>query len=59
MQRIRNMWAHLADAVTNESGQGLIEYALIVSLISVVAVVALALTGTNVTSALTTVANAI
>ncbi len=59
MQRIRNMWAHLADAVANEAGQGLIEYALIVSLISVVSVVALSLTGTSVAGVLTTVANAV
>jgi pilus assembly protein Flp/PilA len=42
-----------------EEGQALVEYALILSLISVVAIGALSLIGTNVNNILTTVANAL
>jgi pilus assembly protein Flp/PilA len=41
----------------NEEGQGLVEYALILVLVSVVAIGALELIGTNVTSVLNVVAN--
>jgi pilus assembly protein Flp/PilA len=40
-----------------EEGQGLVEYALILVLVSVVAIGALELIGTNVTSVLNVVAN--
>ena len=40
-----------------EEGQGLVEYALILVLVSVVAIGALAAIGTNVTNVLQTVAN--
>jgi Flp pilus assembly pilin Flp len=40
-----------------EEGQALVEYALIVSLISVVAIAALTLTGTNVIQILSSIAN--
>jgi pilus assembly protein Flp/PilA len=40
-----------------EEGQGLVEYALILVLVSVVAIGALQLIGTNVTSVLNVVAN--
>jgi pilus assembly protein Flp/PilA len=39
-----------------EEGQALVEYALIVSLIAVVAIAALTLTGTNVVSILSSIA---
>jgi pilus assembly protein Flp/PilA len=42
-----------------EEGQALIEYALIVSLISVVAIAALSLTGHSIKSLLTNVGNAV
>jgi pilus assembly protein Flp/PilA len=40
-----------------EEGQGLVEYALILVLVSIVAIGALAAIGTNVTNVLQTVAN--
>jgi pilus assembly protein Flp/PilA len=40
-----------------EEGQALVEYALIVSLIAVVAIAALTLTGTNIISILSSIAN--
>jgi pilus assembly protein Flp/PilA len=40
-----------------EEGQALVEYALIVSLIAVVAIAALTLTGTSIRSILNTIAN--
>jgi pilus assembly protein Flp/PilA len=56
-----NLWAlGLVGRVQNvrrEEGQALVEYALILSLISVVAVAALKLIGTNVTSVLNKIAN--
>jgi Flp pilus assembly pilin Flp len=42
-----------------EEGQALVEYALIISLIAIVAIGALELTGTRVTGILTTIANAL
>jgi pilus assembly protein Flp/PilA len=43
--------------LAGEEGQALVEYALIVSLIAVVAIGALTLTGTNVISILSSIAN--
>ena len=40
-----------------EEGQALVEYALIVSLIAIVAIGALTFTGTNITSILSSIAN--
>jgi pilus assembly protein Flp/PilA len=40
-----------------EKGQGLVEYSLILVLVSIVAITALGLIGTNVTNVLKTVAN--
>jgi len=42
----------MIDSLRSEEGQGLTEYALILVLVSVVAVVALKLLGTNITSVL-------
>jgi pilus assembly protein Flp/PilA len=42
-----------------EEGQGLVEYALILVLVSIVAITALGLIGTNVNNVLNTVANAL
>jgi pilus assembly protein Flp/PilA len=44
-------------AMEREEGQGLVEYALILVLVSIVAIGALAAIGTNVTNVLQTVAN--
>jgi len=49
-------WKSYRDA---EEGQGLVEYALILVLVSIAAIVALGLIGTNVTNILNTVANAL
>ena len=59
MEKLRNFFRSLAAhglAVRDESGQALIEYALIISLIALVAIGALTATGTNVSSILTTIA---
>ena len=42
-----------------EEGQALVEYALIISLIAVVAITMLTLTGTNINGILNTIANAL
>jgi len=56
-----NLWAieliGRSQAVREERGQALVEYALILALISVVAVVALRLVGTNVTNLLNQIPN--
>jgi len=44
---------------SGEEGQALVEYALILSLVSVVAIGALTLVGTNVTNILNTIAGAL
>ena len=49
--------AFLSELGDDESGQGLIEYSLILFLIAVLAFAALQLIGTNVTSILSSVAN--
>ena len=49
--------ASTANKLAAEDGQGLTEYALILALIAVVAILALTLLGGNVTSVLSTVAN--
>jgi Flp pilus assembly pilin Flp len=49
----------LARALRREDGQGLTEYALIVTLIAVVAIVALKLLGRKVTTALSSVASSV
>jgi pilus assembly protein Flp/PilA len=52
--KLNNLWNR---AVEREEGQGLVEYALILVLVSIVAIGALAAIGTNVTNVLQTVAN--
>ena len=59
MEKLRNFFRSLAAhgvTVRSESGQALIEYALIISLIALVAITALQTTGTNVASILNTIA---
>ena len=50
--KLKSLW-------DREEGQGLVEYALILVLVSIVAIAALDAIGTNVTSVLNTVANAL
>jgi pilus assembly protein Flp/PilA len=51
------MLACMRTRLGREEGQALVEYALIVSLIAVVAIAALTLTGTNVIKILSSIAN--
>ena len=50
--KLKSLW-------DREEGQGLVEYALILVLVSIVAIAALDAIGTNVTGVLNTVANAL
>jgi pilus assembly protein Flp/PilA len=52
--KLRNVWN---SAIEREEGQGLVEYALILVLVSIVAIAALTLIGGNVNTVLETVAN--
>jgi pilus assembly protein Flp/PilA len=52
--KLRNVWN---SAIEREEGQGLVEYALILVLVSIVAIAALTLIGENVNRVLNTVAN--
>lgn len=52
--KLTNAWNR---AMEREEGQGLVEYALILVLVSIVAIGALAAIGTNVTNVLQSVAN--
>jgi pilus assembly protein Flp/PilA len=52
--KLTNVWNR---AIEREEGQGMVEYALILVLVSIVAIGALAAIGTNVTNVLQTVAN--
>lgn len=45
--------------MSDESGQGLVEYALIIVLVSIVAIVTLGLLGTTVSGVFTTITNAL
>ena len=59
MDQLRSFFQALAARGTNaraESGQALIEYALIISLIALVAITALQTTGTNIKGILNTIA---
>jgi pilus assembly protein Flp/PilA len=50
------MMTYVRSTLAREEGQGLVEYALILSLVSVVSVIALTLLGGNISTLLTTVA---
>jgi pilus assembly protein Flp/PilA len=52
--KLTNVWN---SAIEREDGQGMVEYALILVLVSIVAIGALAAIGTNVSNVLQTVAN--
>jgi len=53
------MFKNLVSMLRNDDGQGLVEYALIIALVSVVAIVALKFLGTAANSQLNTAASAI
>ena len=55
---VRMLQVHLR-AVREEDGQGLTEYALILALIAVIAIVALKVLGTKVSAVLSTIANSL
>jgi Flp pilus assembly pilin Flp len=56
---LMRLHAGLRSSVSRQEGQALIEYALIVSLIALVAIVALQTTGTNISKILNTIAGEI
>ena len=56
---IQSVASRIRQAMQPEEGQALVEYALIISLIAVVAIGMLTLTGTNVNGILNTIANAL
>lgn len=56
---IESLHVGLVRLMTEESGQGLTEYALILALIAIIAVAALTLLGGKVTSELSTVATSV
>ena len=53
------MLKKLMAKMQNEEGQGLVEYALIIVLVSIVAIVTLRLLGTTVSGVFTTITNAL
>jgi Flp pilus assembly pilin Flp len=53
---LNRLHAGLRTATSRQDGQALIEYALIISLIALVAIVALQTTGTNIKGVLNTIA---
>lgn len=57
MKALRSIAARWARSLEREDGQALVEYALILSLIAVVAIGALTLTGVRVDSILSSIAN--
>jgi Flp pilus assembly pilin Flp len=57
MLRTFTMW--FASVRDREEGQALVEYALILALVSVASIIVLGTLGTNVTAVLTAVANAL
>jgi Flp pilus assembly pilin Flp len=60
MQEIRDRFAaHLARSYEGEEGQALVEYALILGLVSVVAIALLSAVGTDITALLARVTDAL
>ena len=55
MMWLQSMYARVADALRREEGQGLVEYALILSLVSIASIAFLTLVGIDVGEVLTTV----
>ena len=54
IQKVKGLWER---GLTREEGQGLVEYALILVLVSIVAITALKALGSSITGILNTVAN--
>jgi len=59
MHAFRTFYAALQARTTREEGQALVEYALILGLVSVVAIALLSAVGTDITSLLSRVTNAL
>lgn len=59
LKRFINMKLAIARLIVEEDGQGLTEYALILALIAIVAIVALHFLSSGVNSALSTVASSV
>lgn len=59
MIRAQLWWDNAKQVLSNEKGQGMVEYGLILSLIAVVAITALSLTGTNLDAMFTNAAGKI
>jgi pilus assembly protein Flp/PilA len=57
ISKLKTAFAEFRSTVKREDGQGLVEYALILVLVSIVAIAALAALGTNVKNILQSVAN--
>ena len=57
ISKLKNAFADFYSAAKREEGQGLVEYALILVLVSIVAIAALTALGTNVKNILQAVAN--
>jgi pilus assembly protein Flp/PilA len=56
---LQTMYARVTDALRREEGQGLVEYALILSLVSIAAITVLGILGGDVDAVLDTVENAL
>ncbi len=59
LNSLRALQNRLDDRLGGESGQGLVEYALILALIALAAIVALTVFGTNLTTELSTIATSV
>ncbi|MDP9346068.1 MAG: Flp family type IVb pilin [Actinomycetota bacterium] len=59
MQLFNELFARLRALRTDENGQGMVEYALILVLVSIIAIVALTAIGTSVNTVFTTVGDAL
>jgi pilus assembly protein Flp/PilA len=56
---IQRLWSGLRDKLAGTDGQGLAEYALILALIAIVAILALVFLGTAISNILNTVGNSV
>ena len=57
--RVQALFDHIETWLEHEQGQGLVEYALILALIAVAAIVALQLVGGDVTTQLSSIASSV
>jgi pilus assembly protein Flp/PilA len=59
-EKVRDVYAGvIRGAIVRETGQGMVEYALILFLVSIAAILVLKAVGTNVTGVFTTIKNAL